>query len=72
MGFIRASYEPVAHKYLLTNNGLLWGIVANNFQLLGCSGEVPGVGRRNLAQIAISWGYIYICMTGGFIFLCCR
>ena len=30
----------MAHDYglLETNNGLLWGIVAYNFQLLGCPG----------------------------------
>ena len=33
--------EPVAHNYglLETNNVLLWGIVADYFQLLGCPGN---------------------------------
>ena len=39
--FSTGNYEPLAHNYgLLYTNGLLWGIVASCFQLLGCPGRL--------------------------------
>ena len=47
--------KPVAYNYglLSTNNGLLWGIVANYFGLLGVPGKVD---RSPTGLWGASWG----------------
>ena len=45
----------MAHNYglLLTNNGLLWGIVAYCFQLLGCPGSIPHDSTQTTVRVEL-------------------